>query len=255
MNPSVVVTDLTKYYGRHLALKQASFTVAPGSIYGLIGPNGAGKTTSLSIMAGLVSPTSGSVSILGMDVEPNRPGLVAKVGFASPQLSFFDYLAGAELILTCGLMHGLKAHEAKRRMQDLLALLDLEEAAGHYLHQYSYGMRQKLGLACALIHAPEVLLLDEPFIGLDPTSIYRISRTLKQMSAHGRTVVLTSHNLALVERLCGRVGILHEGTLRREIEPAATAGGGPAQTGGESGLESALWEVVGTPEFKELSWI
>jgi len=255
MNPSVAVTDLWKYYGKHLALRQLSFTVEPGSIYGLIGPNGAGKTTSLSILAGLVSPSAGNVSILGMDVRPNRRELVAKVGFASPQLSFFDYLAGAELMLTCGLMHGLKASEAKRRMQDLLALLDLEEAAAHYLYQYSYGMRQKLGLACALIHAPEVVLLDEPFIGLDPTSIYRISRTLRQMSAHGRAVVLTSHNLALVERLCDRVGILHEGTLKREIEPAEAAGSRPALTGVESGLESALWEVVGTPEFEELSWI
>lgn len=255
MNPSVAVTDLSKCYGKHMALKLLSFTVGPGSIYGLIGPNGAGKTTSLSILAGLVSLTSGSVSILGMNVEPNRSELVAKVGFASPQLSFFDYLAGAEVMLTCGLLHGLKAHEAKRRMQDLLALLDLEEAGGHYLYQYSYGMRQKLGLACALIHAPDVLLLDEPFIGLDPASVYRISRMLKRMSAKGRTIVLTSHNLALVERLCDRVGILHEGTLKREIELAATGGNRAAHADVESGLESVLWEVVGTPEFKELSWI
>jgi ABC-2 type transport system ATP-binding protein len=255
MKPSVEVTDLWKYYGKHLALQELSFTVGPGCIYGLIGPNGAGKTTSLSILAGLVSPTAGSVLILGMDVRPNRSDLVSKVGFASPQLSFFDYLSGAELMVTCGLMHGLKAGEAKSRMKDLLALLDLEEAAGHYLYQYSYGMRQKLGLACALIHAPEVLLLDEPFIGLDPTSIYRISRTLKQVSAHGHTVVLTSHNLALVERLCDRVGILHEGNLKREIDPAAAAGKTSEQAGAESGLESALWEVVGTPEFEELSWI
>jgi len=254
MNPSVMVTGLWKYYGKHLALRELSLTVEEGSIYGLIGPNGAGKTTSLSILAGLVSPTAGSVLILGMDVRPNRRELVSRVGFASPQLSFFDYLTGAELMVTCGLMHGLKVGEAKSRMKDVLALLDLEEAAGHYLYQYSYGMRQKLGLACALIHAPRVLLLDEPFIGLDPTSIYRISRTLKQISAHGRTVVLTSHNLALVERLCDRVGILHEGTLKREIDRPA-AGTQAAEAGGQTGLECALWEVVGTPEFEDLKWI
>jgi len=255
MNPSVMVTGLWKYYGKHLALSELSFAVEKGSVYGLIGPNGAGKTTTLSILAGLVSPTAGSVLILGMDVRPNRRELVSRVGFASPQLSFFDYLTGAELMVTCGLMHGLNAREVKSRMHDLLALLDLEEASAHYLYQYSYGMRQKLGLACAMMHAPEVLLLDEPFIGLDPTSIYRISHTLKQMSAHGRTIVLTSHNLALVERLCDRVGILHEGTLKREIDQPAVACNQAAQAGAPTGLESALWEVVGTPEFEELRWI
>ncbi len=253
MNPSVIVSDLSKSYSRCTALQHVSFTVSPGHIYGLIGPNGAGKTTSLSIIAGLLSPSSGKVSILGMDVEPGRRELIAKVGFASPKYSFFDYLTGAEVLAACGLMHGLKSHETGARLRDLLALLDLKQAAGHYLYQYSHGMRQKLGLACAMIHAPEVLLLDEPFVGLDPTSVYRISRTLKRMAANGRAILLTSHDLSLVERLCGRVGILHEGILKREIDlvPAESRGRSRA----DSGLETVLWEVVGAPEFKPLSWI
>jgi ABC-2 type transport system ATP-binding protein len=254
MNPSIAVTDLSKNYGRCVAVNKLSFTVEPGVIYGLIGPNGAGKTTTLSILAGLVSATSGSAAILGMRVEPNRRELVAKVGFASSRYSFFDYLTGAEILLTCGLMHGLKAHEVKCRTDELLAVMDLEEAAGHYLYEWSQGMRQKLGLACALIHAPEVLLLDEPFTGLDPTSVYRISRMLRQMSDRARTIVLTSHDLALVERLVDRVGILHQGVLRREIKQHhARDQATPMEV--HSRLESVLWEVVGTPEFKELSWI
>jgi ABC-2 type transport system ATP-binding protein len=255
MNPSVIVANLSKFYGRCSALHQVSFTVAPGSIYGLIGPNGAGKTTTLAIMAGLIWPTTGKVSLLGHQVEPNARVLASKVGFAAPRYSFFDYLTGAEILLACGLMHGLKAHEAQRRMCDLLLLLDLEGAAGHYLHQYSYGMRQKLSLACAMIHGPEVLLLDEPFLALDPTSVYRISRTLRQMSAGGRAIVLTSHDLSLVERLCHRVGILHEGRLKREIDLAPETGDHPVSATSRMALESALWEVVGKPEFQEPAWI
>jgi len=254
MNPSVAVTDLSKSYGRCAAIRKISFTVEPGSIYGLIGPNGAGKTTTLSILAGLVSATTGHVAILGVDVETNRRELMRKVGFASPKYAYFDYLTGVEVLLTCGLMHGLKPREAKRRMDELLATMELEEAAGHYIYEYSHGMRQKLGLACALIHAPEVLLLDEPFIGLDPTSVYRISRILRQMSECGRAIVLTSHDLALVERLVDCVGILHQGVLKRQIERhRARDGGAPMEV--HSSLESVLWEVVGTPDFKELSWI
>ena len=255
MTPSVVVADLSKAYARCIALQHVNFSVEPGSIYGLIGPNGAGKTTSVTVLAGLVSPTSGKVSILGMDVKPNCRELMAKVGFASPKYSFFDYLTGAEVLMTCGLMHGLKSHEVKRRVEDLLELLDLELAAGRYLYQYSHGMRQKLGLACAIIHAPEVLLLDEPFIGMDPTSLYRIYHTLKKMAANGRSILLTSHDLALVERLCDRVGILHQGTIKREIELVPRFGSRAAPSQQESGLESVLWDVVGTPEFKELSWV
>jgi ABC-2 type transport system ATP-binding protein len=255
MNPSVIVLNLSKFYGKCSALHQVSFTVVPGSIYGLIGPNGAGKTTTLAILAGLIRPSSGKVTILGHEMEPNHRVLASKVGFAAPRYSFFDYLTGAEILLACGLMHGLKAHEAQRRMNDLIILLDLEGAAGHYLHQYSHGMRQKLSLACALIHGPAVLLLDEPFLALDPTSVYRISRMLRQMSAGGRAIVLTSHDLSLVERLCHRVGILHEGRLKREIDCAPETGGHPAGVPGRMALESALWEVVGEPEFQEPAWI
>jgi ABC-2 type transport system ATP-binding protein len=254
MSPSVVVSDITKHYGRVVALTELSFSVAPGSIYGLIGPNGAGKTTTLAILGGLLQPTAGRASILGIEVQPNRRELVSKVGFASTQFSFFDYLTGRELLLAFGLLHGLGSTETKRRMDDLLELFDLEAAAGHYLYQYSQGMRQKLGVACALIHAPEVLLLDEPFLGLDSTSVYRLVRTLRKLAASGRTILLSSHELALVERLADRVGILHEGNLKREIE-LAPAGGRQGGAGRESGLESTLWEVVGAPEMKELSWI
>lgn len=259
MNTSVSVTDLTKNYGRTEALTGLSFSVEPGSIYGIIGPNGAGKTTALSILAGLRRPTSGRVAVLGVDVYPGRRELAHRIGFFSPQYGLFDYLKGGEILLACGLMHGLSRHEAENRAANLLELLDLQGAAGQFVYEYSQGMRLKLGLSCALIHAPEVLLLDEPFLGLDATSVYRMVCTLRQMAEHGRTVVLSSHELALVQRVCDRVGILHEGRLKHETHLQASQDGhhGKETPGAtpESSLESLLWDVVGTPEVKPLSWI
>lgn len=258
MNACVTVTCLTKTYGKTLALSSLSFAVAKGSIYGLIGPNGAGKTTSMAILAGLLQPTSGSASILGMEVQPGKAELVSKIGFYSPQFPFLDYLTGTELLLACGLMHGLSPVEARSRTHDLLELMDLESAAGQYLSQYSQGMRQKVGLACALIHAPEVLLLDEPFSGLDPMSVCRLVCCFRRIKSKGGTIVVSSHDLALVERLCDRVGILHQGILKREI--ALGSDGGDREAGGSQAdarpnLESILWETIGRPEIKPISWL
>ena len=258
MNSSVIVTGLSKSYGTTLALDKLSFTVKPGSIFGLIGPNGAGKTTSLAILAGLIQPTSGAAWVQGMQVRPGNRSLASKVGFSSPQFPFFDYLTGIEVLLMCGLMHGLASPQAKSRTSDLLELLDLESAAGQYLYQYSQGMRRKLGLACALVHAPEVLLLDEPFAGLDPTSVCRLLCCFRQIATNGRTIILSSHDMALIERLCHRVGILHGGVLKREIELASVTdrvSPNSSEADSNSRLESLLWEVVGAPEIKALAWI
>jgi len=258
MNACVTVACLTKTYGKTLALDRLSFTAAKGSIYGLIGPNGAGKTTSMAILAGLLQATSGSASILGVEVRPGMKDLVSKTGFYSPQFPFLDYLTGTELLLACGLMHGLTPAEARSRKNDLLDLMDLTSAAGQYLSQYSQGMRQKIGLACAFIHAPEVLLLDEPFSGLDPMSVCRLVSCLRGIRSKGKTIIVSSHDLALVERLCDRVGILHQGVLKREIALGSEGGErapGGSQADARSNLEAVLWETIGRPEMKPISWL
>ncbi len=258
MKPNVAVIDISKAYGKTHALSGLSFEVEPGCIYGLIGPNGAGKTTSLAILAGLIQPTSGVVWILGRQIQPGSRELAASIGFSSPQFPLFDYLSGMEMLSAFGLMHGLAARDIRNRMIDLLELMDLGSAAKDYISLYSQGMKQKISLACALIHAPEILLLDEPFLGLDPTAIYRLVCLFRQMAARGRTLIMTSHNMELVERLCNRVGILFKGVLQREIALVSTRGDSSAkfsETKPVSTLESALWEVVGEPESKELPWI
>jgi ABC-2 type transport system ATP-binding protein len=255
---SVVCADLSKAYGKTLAINRLNLEVEAGSIFGLIGPNGAGKTTSLAILAGLLRPTSGNAWILGKRVQPGCRVLASRVGFSSPQFPLFDYLTGFEMLAAFGLMHGLPSREVKKRIEALLELLDLQSVAGQYLSHYSQGMRQKAGLACALIHAPDVLFLDEPFLGLDPASVYGLICILQQMAVKGRTIVISSHNIELMERLCSRVGILHRGVLQREIAMEAEgvrAAAGHCQSGSHSLLESALWEVMGTPKPRELPWI
>jgi ABC-2 type transport system ATP-binding protein len=258
MTVSITSIDLSKTYGKTQALDRLNLRIESGSIYGLIGPNGAGKTTSLGILAGLIKPTSGTAWILGRQVRPGCRRLAPRVGFSSPQFPLFDYLTGFEMMVTCGLMQGLPSQEVKKRTEDLMELLELQSVAGQYISHYSQGMRQKVGLACALIHAPEVLLLDEPFFGLDPASVYRLIHIFRQMADKRQTILVSSHNMELMERLCNQVGILHKGVLQREIAIVAKNPRMAARQinpDSHSMLETALWEVVGTPEPKKLNWI
>ena len=255
---SVSVTDVSKAYGKSLALSGVSFRIESGSVYGLIGPNGAGKTTSLAILAGLIKPDSGSAWILGRQVKAGCSELRSKVGFSSPQFPLFDYLTGFEMLSTFGLMHGLPSGQVRERSEDLLELMDLQAAAGQYISHYSQGMRHKLGLACALINSPDVLLLDEPFLGLDPASNLRLACALQTAAGKGQTIILSSHNMAIVERLCHRVGILHKGVLEREValEPKNTPHlSSRLSTEHTAGLEKAFWKIVGRPEMNIPDWI
>ncbi|HEV2719782.1 MAG TPA: ATP-binding cassette domain-containing protein, partial [Thermoanaerobaculia bacterium] len=216
MTDAIAVHALSKSYGSTIALRDLSFTVPAGAIYGLIGANGAGKTTTLSILAGLLAPNGGQASILGTPVRTGAQDLAHDIGFYSAQYPFFDYLTGREILTLAGQMHGLSRQSVEAHIADLLDLFDLDAAADHYVYEYSQGMRQKLGLASALIHAPRVLMLDEPFDGLDATAQYRLVATLRKIAGKGKAVLLTSHDLALVERVCDRVGILHDGRVERE---------------------------------------
>ena len=162
------------------------------------------------------------------------------------------------MLSACGLMHGLAAAEVKQRAGDLLDLMDLTSASEEYLCLYSQGMKQKMALACALIHSPEILLMDEPFLGLDPMAIYRLDCLFRQLAAEGRTLILSSHNMALVERLCSRVGILFQGVLQREfaiVSPGGGLVGSSLEARPMSTLETALWEVAGVPESKKPIWM
>lgn len=253
MDILVKTVDLGKTYGKARALGELTLGVRKGEIYGLIGPNGAGKTTTLALLAGLLRPSSGKAWIGGVEVRPGDGRTAALTGFASPQFPLLDYLTGREILTACGRLHRLGRAEVARRAGDLLELMEIGAAADQVIGRYSLGMKQKLALCCALIHAPAVCLLDEPFLGLDPAAIFRLLGLFRRMAGGGRTLILSSHDMGRMERLCDRVGILHQGLLQREIGRAPA--GAASVPSPPPALESALWEVAGGPGERELSWI
>jgi ABC-2 type transport system ATP-binding protein len=205
--------QLSKRYGNFTAVNQLELTVDRGEVFGFLGPNGAGKTTTIRMMMGILVPSSGRATIDGLDCQADRVELKRRVGYLPDTPIFYDYLRGREILEFVGEMHGLPRPEARERARKLLADLMLGEAAEEYAVNYSAGMKKKLGLACALIHDPAVLILDEPTNGLDPRASREVQDRLRVAAAQGKTIFLSTHLLDMAERLCSRVGIIHKGEL------------------------------------------
>lgn len=193
-----------------------SLDVPRGSFYGIVGPNGAGKTTTLSMATGLLRPTDGTAHVLGVDMwaEPDRAK--AHLGVLADGLRTFDRLTGPELLTYVGLIRGMDAAVVAERSDSLLAALDLAGEEGKLVVDYSAGMTKKILLACALIHAPRLLVLDEPLEAVDPVSGQVIRRILHAFVAGGGTVVLSSHVMELVEEMCSHVAIIADGAIQAE---------------------------------------
>ncbi|ADI13714.1 ABC transporter ATP-binding protein [Truepera radiovictrix] len=204
---AIRATHLTKRYRRAHAVDDVSFEIQPGEIVGFLGPNGAGKTTTLRMLAGLVRPTAGEARILGARVP--GPSLLS-VGTMIEEPSFYPYLSGWDNLRHTALLHGA-LDEA--RIREVLAFVRLEDAARKKLSAYSQGMRQRLGLARALLSRPKVLLLDEPTNGLDPVGIAEIRENLREVARGGVTILISSHILAEIEKLVERVLVIEQGKL------------------------------------------
>ena len=204
---AIVARDLTKRYGRALAVDGASFEIGRGEVVGFLGPNGAGKTTTLRMLAGLIRPTSGEGSVLGERV----PGpALRRVGTMIEEPTFYPYMTGRD-----NLRHAARLHGGVRepRIDEVLTFVKLERAADKRVRAYSQGMRQRLGLARALLWAPEVLLLDEPANGLDPVGIADIRENLRTVAAQGVTVLVSSHILGEIEKLVDRILAIEQGRI------------------------------------------
>jgi ABC-2 type transport system ATP-binding protein len=213
----------------------------------MVGPNGAGKTTTLRMATGLLRPDGGRVLVEGVDVWRHPVEVKARIGVLPEELQLFDRLTGRELLTYNGLLRDMSAVEVETRTDDLLRVLGLREAADELVVDYSHGMRKKMALAAALIHAPRVLFLDEPFEAVDPLSSRTIRGVLDQFTTAGGTVIFSSHVMDEVERLCDRVAILHEGRVVAE--------GRLAEVKGEGSLEDAFVSIVGAKEAPEsLEW-
>lgn len=207
------IRQLHKRFGDKVAVDDLSLDVPAGSIVGLLGPNGAGKTTTLSMATGLLRPDAGTAFVLGADVWADPAAAKARMGVLPDGVRMFDRLTGAELLRYTGLLRGMPEADVTARSADLLQALGLQDAGNRLVVDYSAGMRKKIGLACALIHAPRLLILDEPFESVDPVSGDTIREILRGFVSAGGTVVLSSHVMELVESLCDRVAVIAEGRL------------------------------------------
>lgn len=214
--PAIEVRGLTKRFGATLAVDALDLDIPAGSFYGVVGPNGAGKTTALSMATGLLTPDAGTAKIHGVDLWAAPDQAKRMLGVLPDGLHSFDRLTGSELISYAGLLRGLGRDTVAERRDDLLAALDLEAAGRTLVTDYSAGMTKKIALACALVHAPRVLVLDEPFEAVDPVSAGAIRRILTAFVDSGGTVVMSSHVMALVERLCDRVAVIGAGRILAE---------------------------------------
>ncbi|MEI3848970.1 ABC transporter ATP-binding protein [Microbacterium sp. CCNWLW41] len=190
-----------------------SLRVPTGSFYGLVGPNGAGKTTTLSMATGLLAPDAGRAIVHGMDVWQQPVAAKRMLGNLADGVKLFDRLTGEQLVTYNGLLFGLPHDEIAQRTADLLALMDMTDAAGTMVVDYSAGMTKKIALACALVHAPRLLVLDEPFESVDPVSAANIQDILTGYVAGGGTVIISSHSMDLVQRMCDHVAIVAAGRL------------------------------------------
>ena len=228
----IEIKNLSKRYGNFQALNDLSLSVAQGEVFGFLGPNGAGKTTTLRILMGTLVPNAGNASIRGLDCLKDRVEVKRQVGYLPDVPVFYDYLKGWELLRFVGQMHGIEDGLLAERANLLMTELSIRDAADDFVTNYSLGMKKKMGLALALIHDPEVLILDEPTTGLDPRGTRQVQDLIQSYADSGRTVLLSTHLLDMAERYCHRVAIIHQGRLLAEGQPRELrerlAGAGPS---------------------------
>lgn len=247
-NAALEITNLVKVFEQQAAVDGINLTVPRGSFYGLVGRNGAGKTTTLSMATGLLKPTAGQVLVGGLDIWANPLDAKRRVGVLPDGVRLFDKLTGEQLLTYAGRLHGLDKATVAERTRDLLIAMDLTGAAGRQVSDYSAGMTKKIALACAMIHAPSLLVLDEPFEAVDPVSASNIQDILKAYVAGGGTVIISSHVMDLVQRLCDHVAIMNAGRI--------LASGTVEQVRGGVTLEERFVELVGGRIVSEgISWL
>ncbi len=211
--PAVETTNLVRQFGDFVAVDNLNLTLRRGSFFGFLGPNGAGKSTTIKMLTGLLAPTSGRVRVLGRDIATEPLEVKRRIGVVPEDLNLFERLTGAEMLAFTGRMYGLGKTEIAERAPELLDLMQLRDEPKKLIVEYSHGMKKKLSLACALIHRPEILFLDEPFEGVDAIASRTLKDLLSRLTARGLTVFLTSHVLEIVERLCSDIAIISQGKL------------------------------------------
>ena len=242
---------LTKHYGSFVAVNNIALHVPKGVLYGFLGPNGAGKTTTLRMIAGILRPTAGNVLLGGDDVHTNALVAKRRLGFIPDRPFVYDKLTGAEFLRFVAGLYGQDGDGVERRMDELLEVFELSEWKNELVEAYSHGMRQKLIISSALIHRPEVIVVDEPMVGLDPRAARLLKDIFRQFVDRGGTVLMSTHTLEIAEAMCDRLAIIQNG----KIVASGTMADIREQTatGGHVGLEELFLKLTGGVHARELA--
>jgi len=250
MDHALELEHLTKRFGAKAAVDDLTLRLEKGSFLGLLGRNGAGKSTTLKMVTGLLRPTEGTIRILGLDLAEESLAIKRQIGVMPEEMALLEYLTGPQYLRFVGRMYGLEDRVADARREELFAKLDLAPAPRALVADYSYGMKKKLAFCAALIHGPQVVFLDEPFEGIDAVTSRTIKDILQTLRSRGVTLILTSHIMEVVEKLCPLIAILDEGRLLGfgSLDELRTRGG-------EESLESLFVDLVGGVQDGALSWL
>ena len=240
---------LTKQYGGFTAVDAIDLEVPRGELFGFLGPNGAGKTTTLRMIAGILRPTSGHISIAGVDLAADPIGAKMKLGFIPDRPFIYEKLTGAEFLRFVAGLYDQEGPEVEHRGRELLALFDLEEWKDELVESYSHGMRQKLIISSAFVHRPQVIVVDEPMVGLDPKAAKILKDLFREYTHRGHTIMMSTHTLEVAESLCDCIAIIQAGRIRAsgsmaELRQHAAGGGG--------GLEDIFLKLTGENAAREL---
>jgi len=241
------IRGLVKRFDNRIAVAGVDLEVNVGSLYGIVGPNGAGKTTTLSMVTGLLKPDAGSVAVHGTDVWTDPVAAKRKFGVLPDQLRLFDRLTGGQLLYYSGILRGLDRNAVRTRSADLAAAFGLEDSLDRLVADYSAGMSKKIAIAAAMIHSPRLLVLDEPFESVDPVSAANIIEILQRYAKAGGTVVLSSHTMNLIERVCDSVAIIVNGSVLAQGRMADVRAGSTLEerfvelAGGRRAAEGMEW--------------
>jgi ABC-2 type transport system ATP-binding protein len=254
MTDAIVASGLVKRFREKAAVDGVSFRVARGRFFGFLGPNGAGKSTTMKMLTGLLRPTAGEVEIEGIRLSDDLLAVKGLIGSLPEELPLYDRLTGEEYLHFAGRMYNLPRAEVRRRSDELLEFLSLQEDRRKLLVDYSQGMKKKAALAAALIHNPRVLFLDEPLNGIDPISGRIVTNLLKRLASKGVTMFFTSHVLDVVERLCDEVAVIDKGKLVAQGSLAEIRT--QLVTTHDATLEDVFLKLVAADvERRDLSWL
>jgi len=245
----IELRSLTKRYGSFTAVNGVDLDVPRGELFGFLGPNGAGKTTTLRIIAGILRPSSGTVRIGGIDISADPTAAKQKLGFIPDRPFIYEKLTGVEFLRFVAGLYGQSGADVERRGRELLALFDLEEWQDELVESYSHGMRQKLIISSAFVHKPEVIVVDEPMVGLDPKAARTLKDLFREYTRRGNTIMMSTHTLEVAQSMCDRIAIIQRGVIRAagtmsELRASAESG--------VTGLEEIFLRLTGEGLSREL---